>query len=157
MIEAGAGTEYAIIGPGGEIEALYLGTYYVNGDDLEFIPNPQIPRHLLDFDIPISSNRLSPMLWLPLLLALLVLPFILFLLLRRKFTVTFYGDEDLEPFKQRYKKHERLSPPDVFEREGEVITGWYRDKLLTPEKKWSFTDDKVKRNTKLYAQWAEVK
>ena len=71
--------------------------------------------------------------------------------------VTFYGDEDLEPFKQKYKKHERLSPPDVFEREGGVITGWYEDKLLSPTKKWSFTYDKVTRNHKLYPRWTKVR
>ena len=157
MIEAGAGTEFGIIGPDGEIEALYLGTFYVNGDDLEFVPNPQIPLDLLSFDIPTSTHQLPPMFWPLFLLALFALPFILYPLLRRTYTVSFYGEDDEKPYKQKYKKHSRLSPPDVFEREGEVITGWYMDKLLTPTMKWSFTDNKVTRSHKLYARWTKVR
>ena len=154
MIEAGAGTEFAIYGANGEVEALYLGTYYLNGDDLVFVPNSQIPQAFLDFDIPASSNQLPPLFWPLFILALLALPFILYPLLRRTYTVYFYGDENTRPFKQKCKKHGRLSPPDVFEREDEVILAWYKDRILT--KKWSFSSDKVTKNLKLYARWVKV-
>ena len=157
MIEAGAGTEFSVIGSNGEIEALYLGTFYGEGVDMEFIPNPQIPIDLLDFDFTIRQNQLPPMFWPLLILALLAMPFILYALLKRTCTVSFYGEQDENPYKQKYKKHDRLSPPDVFEREGEVIAGWYTDKLLTPTRKWSFTNDKVSKNHKLYARWVNIR
>ena len=154
MIEEGAGTEFAVFGPNGEIEALYLGTYYVNGNEMDFIPNPQIPLDLLDLYVPTSRAQLPPLFWPLMLLALMALPFILYLLLKQRVKVYFYGEEDEKPFMLKCKKHSKLSPPDVFVREGEVISGWYKDRIQT--KKWIFTDDKVTKNTRLYARWTKV-
>ena len=93
-----------------------------------------------------------PPFWMWVLLAGLLLPWIPFLLLRRNITVTFDDGLDNRPYLQKYKKGEKVVPPEIFNRPGCKISGWYLSKKFEKKKKWDFRD-KVQTSMTLHAKW----
>ena len=90
--------------------------------------------------------------WMWALLAGLLLPWIPFLLFRRNVTVTFDDGIDDRPYLQKYKKGQKIKPPEAFNRPGYEIEGWYRSKKYEKKKKWDFRD-KVQTSMTLHAKW----
>lgn len=90
--------------------------------------------------------------WMWALLAGLLLPWIPFLLFRRNVIVTFDDGLDDRPYLQKYKKGQKIVPPEAFNRPGYEIEGWYRSKKYEKKKKWDF-NHKVQTSMTLHAKW----
>ena len=119
--------------------------------ELIYVPNPGIPLGFIDVNDN-ASNSCPPPWWLWPLMAGLLLPWIPFLLWRRKITIAFESGVDDKPYLQKYSRGQKIVPPDAFQREGYEIEGWYRSKKFEKRKKWDFRD-KVNTSMTLFAKW----
>lgn len=122
-----------------------LGTYEMDGDELIFIPNPEIPLGFMD-GTPVSIPW-----WLGLLA---LLPFLFFLLFRRrKVMVELVVNPRKKSYYQILTRGEKLSNlQEEIKKDGYLLNGWYTKDEQNEDYLFDF-NEKIRKDITLYAYW----